>query len=106
MRQFTSASVARFSLAIGRVETVGEKSTKVSAFMDVEVWRKNESASSFELLKKGQMLTVRGYFKPEEWNDQKGKHNRVVMVATEFLATPEKDEAPAEKKSSPKKSKK
>lgn len=98
IRQFTSASVARFSLAVGRTETVGKETKKVSAFMAVEVWRKNESAS-FELLKKGQMLTVHGYFKPEEWSDDKGKHNRIIMVATEFFTTPEKEEAPAEQKS-------
>ena len=105
IRQFTSARVARFSLAVGRTEIVGKETQKVSAFMAVEVWRKNESAS-FELLKKGQMLTVHGYFKPEEWSDDKGKHNRIVMVATEFFATPEKEEAPAEQKSTSKKAKK
>ena len=105
IRQFTSSSVARFSLAVGRTETVGKETKKVSAFMAMEVWRKNESAS-FELLKKGQMLTVHGYFKPEEWSDDKGKHNRIVMVATEFFVTPEKEEAPAEQKSISKKAKK
>ena len=92
IRQFTSASVAKFSLAVGRTETIGKEA-------------KNESAS-FELLKKGQMLTVHGYFKPEEWSDDKGKHNRMVMVATEFFATPEKEEAPVEQKSTSKKAKK
>lgn len=105
IRQFTSASVAKFSLAVGRTETVGKESKRVSAFMAVEVWRKNESAS-FELLKKGQMITVRGYFKPEEWSDDKGKRSRMVMVASEFFATPEKDEVPAEQKPKSKKAKK
>ena len=85
--------------------TVAKKPPEYQLFMAVETWRKNGSAS-FELLKKRQMLTVRGYFKPEEWNDQHGKHNRMVMVATEFFPTPEKDEALAEKKSAPKKTKK
>ena len=105
IRQFTTASVAKFSLAVGRTETIGEETKRVSTFMAVEVWRKNESAS-FELLKKEQMITVHGYFKPEEWSDDKGKHNRMVMVATEFFATPEKEEAPAEQKSTSKKAKK
>ena len=39
------------------------------------------------------MLTVEGYFKPEEWSDQEGvKHNRIVLVATKFYETPDKDE--------------
>ena len=76
IRQFTTASVARFSLAIGRNE-------------------KNEGA----------MLTVEGYFKPEEWSDQEGvKHQRVLLVATKFYETPDKEEeAPAEEKKTSKK---
>ena len=52
IRQFTTASVARFSLAVSRTEKTGDDTTRVSAFMAVETWRKNESAS-FDLLKKG-----------------------------------------------------
>ena len=43
IHQFTTASVAKFSLAVGRTETVGEETKRVSTFMFVEVWRKNES---------------------------------------------------------------
>lgn len=106
IRQFTSSSVARFSLAVGRTEKNGEETTRVSAFMAMETWRKNENAS-FKLLKKGAMITAKGYFKPEEWTDQGGvKHNRIVMVATEFFATPEKETETSKKKVSPKKNKK
>ena len=39
------------------------------------------------------MLTVEGYFKPEEWSDQEGvKHSRVLLVATKFYEAPDKDE--------------
>ena len=52
------------------------------------------------------MLTVEGYFKPEEWTDQDGaKRQRVVLVATKFYETPEKEETPQEKKTSKKKAK-
>ena len=100
IRQFTTASVARFSLAIGRNEKNGEENNRVSAFVNVEAWRKNENAESFDKLTKGAMLTVEGYFKPEEWSDQEGvKHQRVLLVATKFYETPDKEEeAPAEEK--------
>ena len=80
IRQFTTASVARFSLAIGR----NEKNDKLT---------------------KGAMLTVESYFKPEEWGDQEGvKHQRVLLVATKFYETPDKEEeAPAEEKKTSKK---
>ena len=64
IHQFTTASVARFSLAISRNEKNGDESSRTSAFMNVEAWRKNENTSSFDRLVKGALLTVEGYFKP------------------------------------------
>ena len=96
IRQFTTASVARFSLAINRTEKNSEENNRTSAFMNIEAWRKNENLSSFDRLTKGAMITVEGYFKPEEWTSEDGvKHNRVVLVANKFYEPTEKDEAPA-----------
>ena len=93
IRQFTNASVARFSLAIARNEKNGEENSRISAFVNLEAWRKNENTESFDKLTKGTMLTVEGYFKPEEWSDQEGvKHSRVLLVATKFYEAPDKDE--------------
>ena len=104
IRQFANASVARFSLAVGRQEKNGEETNRVSAFMNMEAWRKNEHTESFDKLTKGSMLTVEGYFKPEEWSDQEGiKHNRVLLVATKFYETPDKEEAPKEEEKKSKK---
>lgn len=99
IRQFANASVARFSLAVGRQEKNGEETSRVSAFMNMEAWRKNEHTGSFDKITKGTLLTVEGFFKPEEWTDKDGvKHNRVIMIATKFYPTPEKEEeTPAEK---------
>ena len=104
IRQFTTASVARFSLAIGRTEKNGEETTRTSAFMNIEAWRKNENRDSFDRLTKGTMITVEGHFKPEEWQDADGvKHNRVVLVANKFYTTPDKEETPKEEKKTSKK---
>ena len=94
IRQFSTASVARFSLAVGRTEKNGEETTRTSAFMNIEA-------------SKGAMITVEGYFKPEEWQDNEGvKHNRVLLVANKFYETPEKEETPApEEKKTTKKGK-
>ena len=108
IRQFATASVARFSLAIARTEKNGEENNRVSAFLNIEAWRKNENAESFNKIAKGTMLTIQGFFKPEEWSDQDGvKHNRIVLVATNFFETPEKEEETPkeEKKASKKKAK-
>ena len=72
IRQFTNASVARFPLSVARQEKNGEDTKRVSAFVNMEAWRKNENADSFDVLTKGTLLTVEGYFKPEEWADKDG----------------------------------
>ena len=91
----------------GFVGKDAEIRTRTSAFMNIEAWRKNESIDSFDRLTKGAMITIEGYFKPEEWQDSEGvKHNRVVLVANKFYETPDKEETPEpEKKKTTKKAK-
>ena len=93
IRQFANTSVARFSLAVGRTEKSGDESTRISAFMNIEAWRKNEKSESFDILTKGSLITVEGHFKPEEWPDADGvKHNRVILVATRFYPVADKEQ--------------
>lgn len=54
VRQFTTTSVARFPLAVARQEKNGEETKRISAFMNIEAWRKNENTGSFDQLTKGQ----------------------------------------------------
>ncbi len=108
IREFDNASVARFSMAVGRLQENDSKEPKrVSAFMNFEAWRKNENTDSFDQLTKGTMLTVEGYFKPEEWTDKDGtKRNHIVMVAVKFYPPVEKEETPKKPASGKKKGKK
>lgn len=100
IRTFTNNDVARFPMAIGRKETKDNATNRVSAFINVEAWRKSGSAS-FELLKKGTLLTIEGYLKPEEWTDRNGvKQNGIKFVAKKFyeaVEKPEKAEKPQPK---------
>lgn len=109
IRNFDTASVARFAISVSRPEKnqTGETAYK-SALINLEAWRKNESLDSFDRLKKGELITVTGYFKPEEWVSADGKKNqRVILVATKFHRTPDVEETPeAPAKKTPKKSKK
>lgn len=82
-------------MAVSRQERNAEETNRISAFMNIEAWRKNENTGSFDQLTKGTMLTIEGYFKPEEWTDKVGvKHNRVVMVAVKFYPPIEKEDVP------------
>ena len=63
IRQFANTSVARFPLAVSRQEKNGEEAKRVSAFINVEAWRKNANTESLDQITKGTLLTVEGYFK-------------------------------------------
>ena len=80
------------------------KGQNITTWVRVRSSRENHVRLA-EYLTKGAMLTVEGYFKPEEWSDQEGvKHQRVLLVATKFYETPDKEEeAPAEEKKTSKK---
>ena len=85
IRQFTNASVARFPLSVARQEKNGEDTKRVSAFVNMEAWRKNENAGSFDVLTKGTLLTVEGYFKPEEWADKDGVLRKYPLIPTLWM---------------------
>ncbi|MGL4520710.1 MAG: single-stranded DNA-binding protein [Phocaeicola sp.] len=102
IREFDNASIARFSVAVSRGEKDKDGKTQyTSAFISIEAWRKNEHKSSFDTLKKGQMITCEGYLKPEAWTAEDGTtRSKVVMVATKFYLTPDAEKsAEAPKKS-------
>ena len=97
IRQFTTASVARFPLTVSRLETHGEGTNRVTAYLNIEAWRKNGHTESFDQLVKGAKLTIAGYCKPDVWVDQQGtKHCRILFVATKISPVAEKEETPAE----------
>lgn len=87
---FKNASVCRFSLAVSQTD---ENNKRTSAFINAEAWKQNnmEDFSQFEILSKGKLVTIEGYFKPEEWLDEKrNTHSRLVLVANKFYPTENK----------------
>ena len=101
VNQFATSSIARFGISVRRTEKNGDSEKKVSAILNIEAWKSNEAADSFDLLKKGTRLSVEGYFKPEEWTDKDNvNHNTIKLVATKFFEMKNEDksdETPAEK---------
>lgn len=106
VREFGNSAVARFPLSISRKEGDGDNTTRKSALINCECWRKSVSASTFDLLKKGKLLQLSGFIKPEEWTSEDGgKHSRIVFVVTS-VSEPAEEDKPASKKASKGKSSK
>ena len=84
VKNFETTSVARFPISISRLETINGQEVRKSALTNIEAWRKNDNLS--------ELVTVEGYFRPEEWTDKDNKkQNRIVMNATKVYLTPEKE---------------
>lgn len=95
IRQFVTKSVARFPISVSRFEKYGDETKRVSSLINVEVWRNNENASSFDILTKGSLITIKGYLKPEEWHNKDGvKNSRIVFMASSFQPVEEAGEEP------------
>lgn len=92
VNKFEKASVARFPLSISRKETVNGTEVRKSVLMNIEAWRSNDNTAEFEVMKKNTLVTVEGYFKPEEYTGKNGiKHQKLVFAATKVYQTPEKE---------------
>lgn len=78
----SGASVHRFAISVRRTEN--EKT--VSALINCEMWRKDANDPSFDCIDKGKLVTLSGYFKPEEWEANGVKKNRVVLEITKAEA--------------------
>ena len=74
---FEIVKVAHFSIVVNRVGKINEEKTFVSSIMKVEAWSKMEDRYAFWILQKGELITVKGYFKPEEWADSKSGEKRI-----------------------------
>lgn len=89
VKAFSNASVCRFSLSVSKLDK--ETSERTSAFLNAEAWKKNGDSNQFLTLAKGNLVTIEGYFKPEEWTDNEGQRkNKIVLVATNFYIAEDK----------------
>lgn len=84
VRNFAETSVIRFALAV-RTKSTSKKSgetTSQSSLITVEKWAKNTNLASFEAIKKGRLVEVKGTLKPNEWTAADGSHrSRIILGA-------------------------
>ena len=86
VRNFAEASVIRFALAV-RTKSTSKKSgetTSQSSLITVEKWAKNTNLSSFEAIKKGCLVEVKGTLKPNEWTAADGSHRSRIILGAKF----------------------
>ena len=73
VRSFDKSAVARFPMSASRRENKGQETIRKSALINCEVWSANAESKRFALLKKGSLVVINGYIKPEEFTDRNGQ---------------------------------
>ena len=91
VNKFENASVARFGLAIVRTEGKDDKKKRTSAILNVEIWRSNKNTADLDILAKGNRITVKGFFKPEEYTKDGKTVSHIVFAGTEITTGDEEN---------------
>lgn len=93
VKNFASSAVARTGIAISRKENTNGEEKRKTGFMNIEAWRKKENVADFEQLKKGALVTIEGYFKPDEYQKNGKTVNAIVMNVTKWEVHPKNENA-------------
>ena len=99
VKNFEKAAIARFGIILKYTERKGNETTTVSSIISLETWIKKDDTATLELLKKGKMITVEGFFKPENYiKDNKSVTvlKNIVTKVTPYVR-PEKKNTPKTK---------
>ena len=89
--EFKNATVARFGLSVARTEGKDDKKKRTSAILNIEIWRSNKNTADLALLKKGNRITVKGFFKPEEYEKDGKTVQHIVYAGTEITTGDEEE---------------
>lgn len=100
IKSFDKSAVARFPMSLSRRESKGDEVVRKSCLLNCEVWSATAESKRFALLKKGQLVVISGYIKPENYTDRNGaEQSRITFVCTSVASpsTEKKSKAKAEK---------
>lgn len=87
VKSFEKASVARFGLSYRTTEKKGGKEVKMSSILNMETWVKNDDTATLDMLKKGSLIKVEGFFKADSYTkDGKEIHvNKIAVTKVELI---------------------
>lgn len=95
VKSFDKASVARFGLSFRTTEKKGDQEVKKSSILNMETWLKKDDTATLDMLKKGILIKVEGFFKADTYTkDGKEVHKTIHAVTKiELIETKASKEA-------------
>ncbi len=84
VKNFEKSSIARFGLSFKTSEKNGNTEVVKSAIVNIETWIKNDDVATQELLKKGSLIKIEGFFKADPYTKDGKSVNQYRLVATKI----------------------
>ena len=84
VKNFEKSSIARFGLSFKTSEKNGNTEVVKSAIVNIETWIKNDDTATQELLKKGSLIKIEGFFKADPYTKDGKSVNQYRLVATKI----------------------
>ena len=76
VHNFEKSSIARFGISYRTSVKKDDQEIKLSAILNIETWIKNDDTATLNLLQKGKLIKVEGFFKADTYTKNKKYHHQ------------------------------
>lgn len=106
VKNFEKSNLAQFGIIIKSYKKVGKKTETTTAILNSEMWIKKEDTKTIELLKKGKVVVIEGFFKVEQYTNKEEKQVTIIknvttkiseVVTEKKIVQEKKEKTPAKK---------
>ena len=84
VHNFEKSSIARFGISYRTSVKKDDQEIKLSAILNIETWIKNDDTATLDLLQKGKLIKVEGFFKADTYTKDGKDFHVTKMTATKI----------------------
>ena len=84
VHNFEKSSIARFGISYRTSVKKDDQEIKLSAILSIETWIKNDDTATLDLLQKGKLIKVEGFFKADTYTKDGKDFHVTKMTATKI----------------------
>lgn len=84
VHNFEKSSIARFGISYRTSVKKDDQEIKLSAILNIETWIKNDDTATLDLLQKGKLVKVEGFFKADTYTKDGKDFHVTKMTATKI----------------------
>ena len=84
VHNFEKSSIARFGISYRTSVKKDDQEIKLSDILNIETWIKNDDTATLDLLQKGKLIKVEGFFKADTYTKDGKDFHVTKMTATKI----------------------